>query len=220
MSQTQQSELMTQLLPWVQNSPVIAIIILIGLILLIRMLILKVLSKKALFYYGFLFPGVVLHEISHFIGCLIVGARVKKMSLFNSQGGYVIHEQSGLPIIGDLIISIFPLLVGMTLIYFLIRYYLGNILDIHFTISQVGKITIILYLGISIVISMLPSWQDFINASYGYIILLSIIVILEARFGVFKQQLFSIAILMGAAVAVLCVFLIVSYLASFLRFRN
>ena len=211
---------MTQLLLLVQNRPAYAIVVLIGLILVVRMLILRILRKKAIVYYAFLFPGVVLHEVSHIIGCIIVGAEIKKASLFNSQGGYVVHEKPTLPIIGDLIVSIIPLAVGICTIFFLTKYYLGNILGGELSPSQLGKTVFILYLGVSIIANMLPSWQDFTNASYGFIIFFCALIMLEAKFTVFKEQLFSIAVLMSASLAVLILVLAVSYIANILHVKN
>jgi len=183
------------------------------------MLVLNILRKKAAIYYIILFPGVVLHELSHMIGCLIAGARIKKASLFNSQGGYVVHEKPAIPIVGDLIISIFPLVVGITAVFILTKYFIGDVYNLQPSLKLIGGIALATYLGISIIINMLPSWQDFTNASYGFVIFCSALVFLETRFTFFKDQLSSIAAMMGVALAVLIVVLIASFITNTLRIK-
>ena len=55
------------------------------------------------------FPGILVHELSHVIGCLIMGAKVTNLSLFEPQGGYVTHGEPKIPIIGKPVISFAPL---------------------------------------------------------------------------------------------------------------
>ena len=54
-------------------------------------------------------PGVVIHECSHIIGCLITGAKIKKVVLLSKEGGMVSYAQPALPVIGNVIISTAPL---------------------------------------------------------------------------------------------------------------
>jgi hypothetical protein len=54
-------------------------------------------------------PGVVLHECSHIIGCLMTGARIRNVVLFSKDGGSVTYTRPLLPFIGDVIISTAPL---------------------------------------------------------------------------------------------------------------
>jgi membrane protein implicated in regulation of membrane protease activity len=55
------------------------------------------------------FPGIFVHEVSHMLGCLIMGAKVTNFSLFEPQGGYVTHGEPKIPIIGKPVISFAPL---------------------------------------------------------------------------------------------------------------
>ncbi len=61
---------------------------------------------KAFFFLAF--PGIFVHELSHMIGCLIMGAKVTNFSLFEQQGGYVTHGEPKIPIIGKPVISLAP----------------------------------------------------------------------------------------------------------------
>ncbi len=40
------------------------------------------------FYYVIRAPGVIVHECSHILGCLITGAKVKKVVFFSERGGF------------------------------------------------------------------------------------------------------------------------------------
>lgn len=72
------------------------------------------------------FPGVLVHELSHYVACKLTGAPVEKMQLFGRlpsedgkrvYGGYVMHGPSKLPIVGDFLISFAPVFGGLTLIH-------------------------------------------------------------------------------------------------------
>ncbi|WP_166828154.1 zinc metalloprotease [Thalassoroseus pseudoceratinae] len=68
------------------------------------------------------FPGVLVHELSHYVACKLTGARVEKVQLFGRlpspdskpvYGGYVMHGPSKLPLVGDLLISFAPVFGGL-----------------------------------------------------------------------------------------------------------
>ena len=61
------------------------------------------------FYYGIRAPGVIVHECSHILGCLITGATIKKVVFFSEKGGSVTHTSSKIPYLGDVVISTAPL---------------------------------------------------------------------------------------------------------------
>ncbi len=67
-----------------------------------------------------LFPGVVLHELSHAIVCYFSGTPVKEIKLFSPTGGYVAHEAPSSRII-QFFISTAPLFVGMLVIFLALR---------------------------------------------------------------------------------------------------
>lgn len=137
-------------------------------------------------------PGVIIHELSHAIACLITVARVKEINFFDNKGGYVKHEKSKIPIIGPVIISLAPLMVGIVLVYILSRYVvIGSDVELSLNLSQsnINKIIetvlhlnllnikslITLYLLISIGITMAPSFKDFTNAFIGLISLVALL---------------------------------------------
>lgn len=144
------------------------------------------------------FPGVVLHECSHMIGCLVTGARIRNMVLFSDDGGSVTYSRPRLPYIGDVIISTAPLFL-LPLALSLITWFFGSSLGCFFpafpaTIESTeavaglmnavfgtfsenlvtrfnGWFLLYLYLTISLVLSVAPSTQDLKNAAAGMILL-------------------------------------------------
>jgi hypothetical protein len=146
------------------------------------------------FYYVIRAPGVILHECSHIAGCIITGAKIKKVVLFSKGGGSVTYFSPRIPYIGDVIISTAPVfciplvLAGCTWVF---SHYLGcwfpeNMLSLEsagtlkifdpevlliFTQNIVVKFNawffLYLYLTISLVLSAAPSIQDIRNAAIG-----------------------------------------------------
>jgi hypothetical protein len=146
------------------------------------------------FYYGIRAPGVIVHECSHILGCLITGATIKKVVFFSEKGGSVTHTSSKIPYLGDVVISTAPLfciplvLAGCTWVF---SQYLGCVfpplpmgvdsMDALFGlfIGIIGMFTrnlivrfnpwflVYLYLTLTLVLSLAPSAQDMKNAAIG-----------------------------------------------------
>ena len=144
------------------------------------------------------FPGIILHECSHIIGCLVTGARIRNIVLFSDNGGSVTYSRPRLPYIGDVIISTAPLFL-LPLALSLITWFFGSCLGCIFpafpaTIESTeavaglvnavfgtfsdnlvtrfnGWFLLYLYLTISLVLSVAPSTQDMKNAAAGMILL-------------------------------------------------
>ncbi|RPI38642.1 MAG: hypothetical protein EHM53_08450 [Methanoregulaceae archaeon] len=145
------------------------------------------------------FPGVVLHECAHIIGCLVTGARIRKVVLFSKDGGSVTYSRPLLPCIGDVIISTAPLLLlplalsfitGIFGIYAhcafpafparldspealvdLWRRIAGTFSDNLVTRFN-GWFLLYLYLTTSLILSVAPSMQDMKNAAVGSTLLI------------------------------------------------
>jgi hypothetical protein len=139
-------------------------------------------------------PGVVLHECAHIIGCLITGARIRKVVLFSGDGGSVTYSRPLLPWIGDVVISTAPLFL-LPLVLFGITRAFGIFLGCTFpvfpsligppdTLIQLGRsitgtfaenllvrfnawFILYLYLTVSLVLAVAPSTQDMKNAAFG-----------------------------------------------------
>ncbi|MDD4062399.1 MAG: hypothetical protein PHV25_01280 [Candidatus Pacebacteria bacterium] len=151
-------------------------------------------------YQLWLFPGVIVHEFSHAVGCVLVGAKIEEISLFSQKGSYVKHRQPKIPFVGDVVISFAPIVGGIAFLWcsagFLgIKLFssFDNILDLVndfwvFSIDNWREWTfwIFVYLLISVLISLAPSKQDFKNSA------ISLLVVLAFMFLLFKLGYFEI----------------------------
>ena len=132
-------------------------------------------------YRVFVGPGIILHELSHALLCFFTGAKINSISFFDKTGGSVQHKPSKIPVLGPILISVAPFIFGAAAIYFLSRK-IGingpNLAAVD--ISRQGIITffksalgsfnfrniltdVILYMILSISVTMVPSFQDLRN---------------------------------------------------------
>ena len=149
-------------------------------------------------YLSIRLPGVVLHECSHIIGCLLTGARIKNIVLFSKDGGSVTYSHPLLPYIGDVIISTAPLFLlplALSFISWIFLTFLGCVfpsfpdtLESTGVLGDLGNVIfytfydnllirfnswflLYLYLTVSLVLSFAPSSQDMKNAAAGTILM-------------------------------------------------
>jgi len=88
-------------------------------------------------YLATMWPGVMIHELSHFIGCLITFTKVYRVHLFNPTQdslGFVEHARSRNPV-KNIIISIAPLF-GVTAVIWLLTRFLWS--DLY--VAQVSSL--------------------------------------------------------------------------------
>ncbi|MCX8158522.1 MAG: M50 family metallopeptidase [Candidatus Diapherotrites archaeon] len=110
--------------------------------------------SKAL--YLLLFPGVILHEFSHYIACLLVGVKVHKAKFFSFEEAYVKHSMPGLW--ESLFITISPFFFCNLLgIIFFIE--AKNLMNYYFLISVVYY-----WISLSSIYFSFPSDQDAHNS--------------------------------------------------------
>ena len=143
-------------------------------------------------------PGIIVHECSHILGCLLTGAKVTRVVFISKTGGSVTYTRSPVPFLGDVIINSAPLfciplfLYGCTWVF---TTFLGCSIPV-LTISSgsAGAIPVIagriagmfvqnlvtrfnpwfllyLYLTLSLVLSLAPSAQDVKNAAAGIVLI-------------------------------------------------
>jgi hypothetical protein len=147
-----------------------------------------------IFYYAIRAPGVIVHECSHILGCLVTGAKVKNVVFFSEEGGSVTYSSPKIPYLGDVVISTAPLLciplvlAGCTWVF---SQYLGCVfpplpMGVDSTDALFGLCTgilsmftwnlivrfnpwflLYLYLTLTLVLSLAPSTQDIKNAAIG-----------------------------------------------------
>ena len=114
-----------------------------------------VMQKLRVFWF-LLFPGVVVHELAHYIFCLVAGVRVYKVKLFSFNGpAYVIHDRPRTTL-ASVLISVAP-------------FFVGAFLGVQFLLfAQAAQASAIKYLfwwlGFSALYYAFPSDQDAENA--------------------------------------------------------
>jgi len=178
-------------------------VVLTGILVMVISMVLARFWSRALsirwLYYFISAPGVVVHECTHIAGCLITGAKIKKVVFFSEQGGSVTYQSPKVPPLGNVIIGTAPLfgiplvLAGLT---WLFGTYLGctlfssvpsltsvesagvllssalTILYQNLVVNFNGWFLLYLYLTVSLVLSLSPSMQDIKNALFGLVILI------------------------------------------------
>jgi hypothetical protein len=155
-----------------------------------------------LFYYALRLPGVVLHEAAHVAGCVLCGAKIKKIVLFSKSGGSVTYAKPKIPIFGNVIISTAPLFVlplvltGLTWVFgtyfrcyvppvfpsgwdtvagfYDIIHEVILIFSTNLVIRFNGWFLVYLYLAGSIILSLAPSRQDLVNAAVGIAVMMAL----------------------------------------------
>jgi hypothetical protein len=153
--------------------------------------------------------GAFVHETSHAILCLVTGAKVNEYKFVTSQP-HVTYSNSRLPIIGNLLISIAPILGGLAFMFFVNKYFLVNqftmpafsnwkffLRDFLKFITQINLarwrdwVAIFLFLNMGAMLG--PSWQDLKNVW----VLIVILLFIPSTFLVHLGLLASAFILMG-----------------------
>lgn len=107
------------------------------------------------------FPGMIWHEFSHVLACLVTGVRIHKVKWFGVDEAFVQHDQPRAS--AGLVISLAP-------------FVLGNLLGVFF-LSQAHELfgffdfsaLVFLWLGISVVIFSFPSLTDAQNTLHAFL---------------------------------------------------
>ena len=134
--------------------------------------------------------GAFVHETSHAIFCIILGAKVSEYKVF-VRDPHVRHSDSKVPFVGNLLISLAPIIGGLLFIFLINKYFLVDkytmpafsdlnffINDLLLLIKQIDitkwqtVIFIFIFLNIGAMIG--PSYQDLKNVWPLLIILLFI----------------------------------------------
>jgi len=159
-------------------------------------------ALKKIVYYLILFPGVVLHELSHLLFCLLTGTKITDVSLFFPQRkedgslelGHVAHESRWGPVnavlgLAPLILLPFALLV---ITHFLTpvsfsdifntsaKLWLLEIFSLEFVTQHPLKAAAWFYLALSIALATIPSRADL--KSLPLLLLLIIVAVIVMSF--------------------------------------
>lgn len=136
------------------------------------------------------FLGAFIHESSHAIMCILTGAKIEQMHIFSTQPR-IVHRQSKIPILGQMLISLAPIAGGFLFIFLINKFVLGNLVIIDsssnwqdiFKISFnfISQINLLSWQGIVFILLLLnsgammgPSFQDIKNIWLPVLVLLFI----------------------------------------------
>ncbi len=195
-----------------------------------------------LLYYVIRAPGVIIHECTHVLGCLVMGAKIQKVVLFSEKGGSVFYLKPVIPYFGDVVISMAPLfgipliLLGITWVF---QTYSGcyfPTFPLYFdTIQSVQGLFdglanffyqniilhfnfwffLYLYLTVSLAVSIAPSGQDIKNAAIGIgIILVAGILIVWSNIPFAVNALLSVTRILGRGISLGLVFGLIAVVLS------
>jgi hypothetical protein len=175
-------------------------------------------------YVVLMLPGTIVHEFSHAAVAVLMGARITKFDVIPSGNtlGQVEHTNPKIPIIGNVAISIAPL-VGCPALLLLISSYFGVHFDFSPASSDIlaGTISLIegtfsfiagldyfnwksyvfLYLALTLGAGAAPSKTDIISMLPGLIVIVAAIYALN-YFGVNIQYLYNVFSWLSAALSV------------------
>jgi len=73
-------------------------------------------------FYWIWIPGVMIHELFHALGCLLTGAKIQEVVIFEKNGGHVSHEPPKIPIVGQVLISLAPFVGHLAAIHLCWKY--------------------------------------------------------------------------------------------------
>lgn len=133
--------------------------------------------RERYLFLGWLKPisyvGVLIHESSHALFCLITGGRIVSFRV-SSNAGSVSHFEPKVPIVGNILIAIGPLIGGF-IVFGLINYFFFNLVDLPNNVwqqvlwifSQINLLKLsgwlMLFLCLNIGVIVGPSLQDLKN---------------------------------------------------------
>jgi hypothetical protein len=123
--------------------------------------------------------GAVVHELSHAFLCILTGAKITEISIFSKQP-HIAHSKSTVPFLGELLISLAPIIGGLFFLFLINKYWLESYfilpplynwqsiltapLKIFAQINFLSwKSWIMIFLSLNIGAMIGPSWQDLKN---------------------------------------------------------
>jgi len=175
-------------------------------------------------YVVLMLPGTIVHEFSHAAVAVLMGARITKFNIIPSGNtlGQVEHTNPKIPVIGNVAISIAPL-IGCPALLLLISSYFGVHFDfppassdilagtsslIEGTFSFIAgldylnwKTYVFLYIALTLGAGAAPSKTDIISMLPGLIVIVAAIYALN-YFGVNIQYLYDVFSWLSAALSV------------------
>lgn len=123
--------------------------------------------KESLNWNIILFPGVVFHELSHFIMSILMFSKVTGGRFWGEKNAAITHEQ--VPGIRGYLISSAPFLLGTlaTVVFLYLAKTAAVGLDIYSTWQAWFQVLVLYYLALSIAAHCFPSSRDASNAMHN-----------------------------------------------------
>lgn len=137
-----------------------------------------------------LWPGVIVHELSHALVAKILGAKIYSIVLWEAKGGHVTHGPTKVPVIGTFLVAIAPVFGGLAAFATIAHQTLTpTSLDALSTLTHnplaisvwnklfatlpwsSGKLWVFFFLIINAGMAIAPSYDDIANARSGFITL-------------------------------------------------
>lgn len=140
-------------------------------------------------------PGVIIHELSHAVACMLTATPIVEMNFWTETGGHVVHHRPKWPVITQPIISLAPFLIGTAALLYMP----------HYIITMPWYVSIVLlWILASIGATLAPSTTDLAHAAEGLAVLTvigggiiyafpSVVTELEPTLTVIRNQLVFVA---------------------------
>jgi hypothetical protein len=153
-------------------------------------------------YRYFVAPGVMVHELSHAIGCIIMGAQITDINFWKASGGHVEHYPPRSKLIGEAIIALAPIWGTLSLLALLTwllapnafisvaSFDLQGVLDAFNWLSW--QSWLYLYLVTSLMATIAPSKTDMRYALGSLVILTLLLVVLLTILPVLATHLLKV----------------------------
>lgn len=119
-------------------------------------------------------PGVIVHEYSHALGCILTGARIKQIRVFDERGGAVVHEEPRFAL-GQGIISLAPIFGAAVTVYLLAVLLVPEFVGLRELQISSWQFLVFAYLAASITAAMAPSKQD-LKVGLGSFVAISLVI--------------------------------------------
>lgn len=88
----------------------------------------------------FLYPGIIVHECSHAVMCLVTGATITEFNLLRLEGAEIKYERPKVPIFGDFLIVFAPI-AGCAAVLIAISFLLNDPVDVGTALPKDIKFT-------------------------------------------------------------------------------
>ena len=106
----------------------------------------------------FYFVGAFIHETSHAIACILTGAKIKEFKIFSRQPK-VSHYKSKIPILGQLLISLAPMIGGFLFLFLINKFLLNDYLSVY----KIYNLKDLILIPLNIISQIkLNEWQSWI----------------------------------------------------------